>query len=259
MRIRIRATLVVMALGSLALAAPSSAKEKKEAAFKLLSASGTQTHTFFEDGLYDGGSPQRRCTGSQSINVRYHTTKATKMYVFVREAHGLHTLISGTPEPAGGLDYLTVPGEMTLSRSFDYQATEGCFPPPPACPETTVSSNVIVSGNHEPSGGISSIYDTDFNPPPGFDENCRPQPWVGFGPLSAGADPPEVDEDDVTVAGAIPRAQIFGKKKRLSGEDSMEFSYEVRREPPLRNPTTVVGTYGETIAIELKRLKPKKD
>jgi hypothetical protein len=40
---------------------------------------------------------------------------------------------------------------------------------------------------------------------------------------------------------------------------ALEFSYEVPADPGYTSfRRTVTGTYGETMAVELKRLKPKK-
>jgi hypothetical protein len=265
-RTRGAATVSAVALGVLVLAAPSEAKKLPEASFKLISASGTQTHTFHEEESHleyaygeDGEqlpTPTSRtgtCVGTQTQNVRYHSTKPTKMYVFLREAHGLHTLISDKPDPDSGLDYLTVPGEMTLSKSVSYEVTKAC-PEPTECPETTFSAPVNVFGNHVPSGGISPLYSANFNLPSGLDRSCEPRRGPRYGPLSTHAVPPNLEE----IPGAIPRSELFGKKKRLSGEDSLEFSYETTTEPGNSYETTVTGTYGETIAVELKRLKPKK-
>jgi hypothetical protein len=254
--------LAISALGALALAAPSAAKSP-EAAFKLLSASGTHAHTFHEretDIVYYGEDghalpgPTRAdiCAGSQSENVSYRTTKPTKMYVFVRKAHGLHTLVSDKPEPDGGLDYLSTPGQMTLSRSVSYEATRGCGEDPVDCPETTFTVPIDVSGTHDPQGGIEALYRVFPELPPGLDRTCSPFPGPHHGPLS----PHAVEPDQPEFPGAIPRSDLFNeKKKRLSGDDTVEFSYETTTEPGYSYETTVAGTYRETIAVELKRLK----
>lgn len=244
--------VLAVGLASLALAAPSQAKPDDEAAFKLLSVSGTQTHTFSERTLEDGADT---CTGTQSQSVRYHSTKPTKMYVFLRDAHGLHTLISDKPNPDSGLDFLSVAGEMTLSRSVSYQAVEGCVSEPVECPESTFPAPVLLFGTHEPSGGIAVAYDTNLDLPSGLDRDCSPSPGAGFGPLSPFAVRPDREE----FTEAIPRSEIFNKKrKRLSGEDSFEFPYETATDPEDSAQVTLTGTYGESMAVELKRLKTKK-
>jgi hypothetical protein len=262
-----RTVSIAIAVAASTLAAPSEAKSPDEAAFKLLSASGTQTHTFHEEQFdsfnYDEDGAQLRgstqaatCVGTQSQSVRYHSAKPAKMYVFLRRAHGLHTLISDKPNPDSGLDFLSVPGEMTLSRSVSYEQTRGCGSEPAECPETTFPAPVLVFGTHDPSRGISPLYDTNLDLPSGLDRSCEPMPGAGFGPLSPYAAAPD---REIPYLGAIPRSQIFDeKRKRLSGEDSFEFSYETASDPGYSYQTTVTGTYGEAIAVELKRLKRKK-
>jgi hypothetical protein len=271
MRNRIRTALIAAALGTLTLAAPSEAKKLPEASFKLLSVSGTQAHTFHEEtwavrNFDDDGNPLPgptrvdTCTGNQSQSIRYRTTKPTKMYVFLRRAHGLHTLVSDKSDPDSGLDFLRAPGEMTLARSVSYEATQDCESPPVECPEATFPSPVLVFGNHEPSGGITPAYDTNLNLPSGLDRSCEPYPGAHIGPLSPFAMPPDRDLEE--ILGVIPRSEIFNeKRKRLSGKDSFEFPYETTSDPadtPGDFQTRVTGTYRETIAVELKRLKPKR-
>jgi hypothetical protein len=244
--------LALIALGGLAFAAPSEAKASKEAAFKLLSASGTQTHTFQEqESEYYGNA----CVGTQSQSVRYHSTQPAKMYVFIRRAHGLHTLVSDKPDPDSGLEALRVTGEMTLSKSVSYSETRGCRQEPAECPETTFSAPVIVYGTHNPSGGIMPLYDQGLDLPSGLDRTCQPYAHPRYGPLSRHAVPPDLEE----IPGAIPRSEIFDeRRKRLSGEDSTEFSYETTTDPEFSYQTTVTGTWGETIAVKLRRLRTKR-
>ena len=258
---------VAVVVAGLTLAAPSEAKKSPVAKFKLLSVSGTQTHTFHEEQFdsfnYDEEGAQLRgstqaptCVGTQSQSIRYHSTKPTKMFVTLRKAHGLHTLISDKLDPDSGLDFLSAPGQMTLSRSVSYEQTRGCGSEPVECPETTFPAPVLVFGTHDPSRGISPLYDTNLDLPSGLDRSCEPMPGAGFGPLSPYAAAPD---REIPYLGAIPRSQIFDeKRKRLSGEDSFEFSYETASDPGYSYQTTVTGTYGETIAVELKRLKKKK-
>ena len=241
----------VAVLPALILAAPSQAKKAPVASFKLVSASGAKTQTFHEQTTHAGVAS---CTGTQSQSIRYRTTRPTKMYVTLREAHGLHTLVSDTPDPDSGLDYLSAPGEMTLSRSVDYQG-EGCTSSddevpddfgPVACPQTTFPNPVLVFGTHDPSAGLSPAYDTNVDLPPGLARECDP--------LFFPAPPRELLE----FVGAIPRSALFGKKKRLSGEDSFATSYEETTGTGGGTQTTVSGTYDESTAVELKRLKRKK-
>lgn len=259
---------VVLAVGlaSLVLAAPGQAKQEPVAAFKLLSGTGTQTYTFQEkttdiksfddDGNLSTPPIQTRvdiCTGSGNVNLRYRTAKPTKMFVTLRKAHGLHTLISDTPDPDSGLDFLTTAGQMTLSKSMNYTATDECRVEPVECPETTFSAPVLVFGTHERLGGISSLYDTNLNLPSGLDRSCQPRPGTGFGPINVLGPQPE------EFATVIPRSDLFDeKKKRLSGEDSIDLSYEVAADPEAKRQVSGSGTYTETIAVELKRLKLKK-
>lgn len=244
--IQVKRAALAVGLASLALAASAQAKKGPVASFKLISASGTQTQTYAETTTDHGVVT---CSGNQSQSIRYRTAKPTKMYVTLREAHGLHTLVSERPEPDSGLDYLSTSWEMTLSRAVDYQG-EGCFPSeeeagvdlrPAACPETTFPNPVLVFGTHEPSAGLTAAFDTNVDVPAGLDPDCDPRYFPG---------PPR---ELLEFIGAIPRSEIFGKKKRLSGEDSFETAYE-----DASGSRTVAGTYAESIAVELKRLKRKK-
>lgn len=270
MRGKMRTASIVVALGGLTLAPPSAAEKiRDQARFKVLSMSGTLTHTFQEDGWReveqydDEGNPlpptrDYECIGSQSERVQYRSTEPFKAYVSLKTIphRGLSTIVSSTADPEN-FDRVSVQGEMTLSKSVSYERTEGCRPPPPPeCPVSTFSSPVIAFGTNLSNGGLTTLWDPErLDLPPGLDRSCEPQLGAEHGPLSPGAVPPE----ESVIPGAISRADLFGKRKRLSGEDSREFAYETRTRPEdSPGHVTVTGTYGETVAVELKRLKSKK-
>lgn len=151
------AIIGVVALLALGLAPRSEAEKiRDQARFKVLSVSGTMTHTFQEDGWqymeqYDEeGNPlpptrTNECVGSQNVRVQYRSTEPSRAHVSLKKIphRGLSTIVSSTADPENN-DVVSVPGEMTLSKSVSYSRTEGCSDPGPvACPESTFRTPVI--------------------------------------------------------------------------------------------------------------------
>jgi hypothetical protein len=246
--------MVCMA-AALTFAPQAAAVGKLKAKFKVVSASGSETLSFHEDGLT---SPGERCVGTTTSKVSWRATRAATLYVFVRRVGGrLRTTLSADRV---GEAYEAVPliGRATVSRSVSYQETAGCQEQPTDCPKTTGLAKPFLTGTPNRRGSVNGGIDV-VRLPQGVDPACG-----AGGPIAAGIVLPFGNAamrallPKITVSAfAVPRGRLLDpRRKRI--KDSVTVKEPLSGAVDEADQATVSGTYTDHIAITLKRLKLKR-
>ena len=210
------------------------------AKFKVLAASGSETLSFQEQGVDDRGDA---CNGTTEWTASWRSTRPTKIYVFLKRVKGKQSAVLSADLDPEKFDLVGLKGEGTVSLSSNYPQSVGCQSEPESCPAATGPAEPFLTGTSDPGGSVNGGV-SDIRLPPGAGAACST--FIPF---------PRNDEvrfDIRASAFVIPRSELVGKKKRLSGSATA-----TEQVGDSGSQATASGTFTEQLSVTLKRLKLK--
>jgi hypothetical protein len=250
----IRLGVVCMA-ATLAFAPQAAAVGKLKAKFKVVSASGSESLSFHEDGVT---STDERCVGTTASKVSWRTTRPKTVYLFVRRAGGKVRLTLSADRVGEAYEAVFLRGKATVSRSVSYQQTAGCQEQPVNCPKLTASAQPFITGTDERRGSVNAGIDI-IRWPKGIDDSCDVSAPVAagialpFGNAAGRALLPEITAN----AWAVPRGRLLDPHRKTI-KDSVTVKQPLSATADGADQATVSGTYTDHLKISLKRLKLKR-
>lgn len=238
---------------ALTFAPQAAAAAKPKAKFKVVSAKGTETLSFREEGLTSTGE---RCVGTTTSKVSWRTTRAKTVYAFVRRGGGRTTL--SADRVSQGYEAVPLIGRATVSRSVSYQETAGCQEQPTVCPKATGPAEPFLAGTSKRRGSVVGGI-VAVRLPQGVDPGCGAAGEIAAGialPFGNAARRALLPKFTVS-AFAVPVGRLLDpRRKRI--KDSVTVKEPLSAAVDFADKATVSGTYTDHIAITLKRLKLKR-
>ena len=238
------------------LALAPQAQARDSAKFKVLSLSGTSAKE--RHVVYDPSPYGDTCSFTQTERISFHSTDPFIAYAFTSRSHGRDRVEwSPKAEFLGNLAVLELPGEMTVSRTADYEqsvrtdpdtgeTSYGCYNepgpdggPPRDCEvERTFPATLRFGGTSDSEHSTFVLADLDTRDYQELNDAC----YVVY--PSAGDDPR-----------VFSRAALFNRRlKRVNDTARVEspaFDYE-------GDDQTVTGTTVDTLTGKLKRKSLKR-